>query len=165
MVSTPIGPTVVSEGITNTQSNNVTSHGHTFPVLYTNPLITTSPLEVQPVSLYSEYVNNPYNRQSDEVAVVLDNAEGNEKLSNVNALWEQYLQQKQNLQCQTNLDGNKNVSDTTTQHIENQTDVFRSSNYFDSDTNAIPPGSEILFGAAQGHSQTANIPNITSSGH
>lgn len=149
MVSTPIGATVVAEDTT----NNLTSHGHTFPVLYTNPLITTSPLEVQPVSLYSEYVNNPYNRSGE-----VDNAEGNEKITNVNALWEQYLQQKQNLQCQTNLDGNKNLSETTT-----ETDVFRSSNYFNSDTNAIPPGSEILFGAAQG--QTANIPNITTSGN
>lgn len=167
MVSTPIGSTVVSEDtIKPSKTPDVTSHGHTFPVLYNNPLITTtSPLEVQPVSLYTEYINNPYNSQPSDVTVA-DNAnlDTSVQIPNVNVLWEQYLQQKQNLQCQTSLDGNKNPSETTTQHIENRTDVFRSSNYFNTDTNVIPPGSEILFGTPQGHSQTANIPNITSSG-
>lgn len=37
------------------------NQGHTFPVLYSSPVITTSgPTEVQPVSLYSEYMGNPY---------------------------------------------------------------------------------------------------------
>lgn len=154
MVSTPIGPTVVAED--STKQKTQTSHGQTFPVLYNNPLITTtSPLEVQPVSLYSEYINNPYNRQSPEVAA-LDNAsvEGGAQITNVNVLWEQYLQQKQNLQCQANLGINKSVND------ENRTDnMFKSANYFNTDSNVIPPGSEILFGTTQ----AANIPNITSS--
>lgn len=148
MVSTPIGPTVISE---DKQAPKPTSPGHTFPVLYNNPLITTtSPLEVQPVSLYSEYINNPYNRQSSEIAAS-DNAnvDSSVQLSNVNVLWEQYLQQKQNLQCQASVDGNKNE--------DSRTDMFRSANYFNTDSNVIPPGSEILFG------QAASIPNITSS--
>lgn len=165
MVSTPIGPKVVPEdnNVTKLKTNATNAHGHTFPVLYTNPLITTtSPLEVQPVSLYSEYINNPYNNsQSSETTNLLDNAnnvDGGVQITNVNVLWEQYLQQKQTLQCQGGLvDGNKNLSE------ENRTDMFRSANYFNSDSNVIPPGSEILFGATQPQSVANNIPNITSS--
>lgn len=147
MVSTPIGPNA-------NEDNTQKSPGHTFPVLYQNPLITTtSPLEVQPVSLYSEYISNPYNsRQSPEDNANVDNAV---QISNVNVLWEQYLQQKQNLQCQQgNLDGNKNK--------ENRTDMFKSANYFNQDVSVIPPGSEILFETTT-QEQAANIPNITSS--
>lgn len=162
MVSTPIGPTVVPEEAKQTHSkpNMLTNHNHTFPVLYNNPLITTTtPLEVQPVSLYSEYVNNPYNVQTAEPIAEQASNDNGEQISNVNVLWQQYLQQKQNLQCQTSLDGNRNVSE----HIECRTDVFRSANYFGSDSNVIPPGSEILFGSEQG--QTANIPNVSSAGN
>lgn len=152
MVSTPIGPTVVAE-------DNNKQKPHTFPVLYNNPLITTtSPLEVQPVSLYSEYINNPYNQQQQQQQQTSDNADdgGVQKITNVNVLWEQYLQQKQNLQCQASLDGNKNLNEENS-----RTDnMFRSANYFNNtDSGVIPPGSEILFGGTQ----AANIPNITSS--
>lgn len=45
----------------NILTNVPNNQGHTFPVLYNNPPVTTTPKEVQPISLYSEYMGNPYN--------------------------------------------------------------------------------------------------------
>lgn len=41
---------------------------HTFPVLYNSPTVipSTTATEVQPMSLYSEYIGNPYNIQNTE---------------------------------------------------------------------------------------------------
>lgn len=145
MVSTPIGPSIIQENTSNTSTT------HTFPILYNNPFITTtSPLEVQPVSLYSEYIDNPYNVQSTNA-----NESESKLAADTNALWAQYLYQKQVLQCQNNYDANKNPPENIQQHIDSgSTEVFRSSNYFGTDSNVIPPGSEILFG----NSQNINIP-------
>ncbi|RZC32907.1 Sec7 domain containing protein [Asbolus verrucosus] len=100
---------------------------HTFPVLYNSPVITTAaPTEIQPVSIYAEYMGNPYNitegaKDIDENAIHL-------------------------------LDVNKNNDLVEEDNPNNNTNVFQSSNYFSTDSGPdfIPPGSEILFGTEQG---------------
>jgi hypothetical protein len=98
---------------------------HTFPVLYNGP-----------VSLYSEYVGNPYNNVTEGPKEVDENS--------------------------TNLDVNKNNDLVEGDSPNNNTNVFQSSNYFSSDagTDLIPPGSEILFGTEQGN---FTIPTSTNS--
>ncbi|KAJ3644551.1 hypothetical protein Zmor_022276 [Zophobas morio] len=124
MVSTPIAPTpqnvppppppflqpTLQPGMPYLYSKN---QSHTFPVLYNSP-----------VSLYSEYVGNPYNnveapKEVDENSVNM-------------------------------LDVNKN-NDLVDDGPNNNTNVFQSSNYFNATpgTDFIPPGSEILFGTEQ----------------
>ncbi|XP_066139607.1 Golgi-specific brefeldin A-resistance guanine nucleotide exchange factor 1 [Euwallacea fornicatus] len=48
---------------------------HTFPVLYNSPTVipSTTATEVQPVSLYAEYVGNPYNLQNVDMVQRVDN--------------------------------------------------------------------------------------------
>ncbi|XP_044272751.1 Golgi-specific brefeldin A-resistance guanine nucleotide exchange factor 1 [Tribolium madens] len=89
------------------------NQSHTFPVLYNSP-----------VSLYSEYVGNPYNNATTE----------EENAPNL-------------------LDVNKNNDLVESDAPNNNTNVFQSSNYFSSDSGGdfIPPGSEILFGTEQGN--------------
>lgn len=163
-------PTLQPQFVPNILGNQP-NQTHTFPVLYNNPLITTtSPLEVQPVSLYSEYIDNPYNAVTSLEANNSDNANISEQtapVADVNALWAQYLYQKQNLQYQSDLDSNKNVNESSVQHIDNKlkSDVFKSSNYFSMEAGAIPPGSEILFGAGQASANIPSFPNVTSSGN
>lgn len=145
MVSTPIG----------SSPTEPTPTSHTFPVLCGNPLITTTtPLEVQPVSLYSEYIDNPYNVHASQSREDLSVLDGKPPVD-ASALWAQYLYQKHELQCQNKMDANRNTNE---QHMNTaSTDMFKSSNYFSIEANAIPPGSEILFGNGQG----ANIPVFT----
>lgn len=181
MVSTPIGPSVPESSINTSTSTSPTAPNiqqyqnlgnilgnsaytqppHTFPILYNNSFITSTPMEVQPVSLYTEYIDNPYNLTSTEpkVAPVTVTTPESNLAADTNALWAQYLQQKQILQCQSNLDTNKNKANESASN----TDVFRSSNYFNTESNAIPPGSEILFGSGQNATQTANIPIFSNS--
>lgn len=193
MVSTPIGPSAVPETCTsitaptqqyqnlgNILGNPPYTQTHTFPILYNNSFITSTPMEVQPVSLYTEYIDNPYNlalKETKTAAATVMTPESNTAstvttpesniAADTNALWAQYLQQKQILQCQNSLDTNKNMQNKSNETVGHNADVFRSSNYFNNETNSIPPGSEILFGNGQ---QTTNIPmfsnaNINSSGN
>lgn len=91
------------------------NQSHTFPVLYNTP-----------VSIYSEYVENPYNNVSEEV--------------------------KEEENTQNLLDVNKNTDLVDSDTPNNNTNVFQSSNYFSTDSgDFIPPGSEILFGTEQGN--------------
>lgn len=187
MVSTPIGPSVTTETGTSAATPNTQQYQnlgnilgnppytqtHTFPILYNNSFITSTPMEVQPVSLYTEYIDNPYNLASKETKTVPVTPETPENniAADTNTLWAQYLQQKQLLQCQSNLDTNKNMQNKNNESVVNSnTDVFRSSNYFNQDTNSIPPGSEILFGSGQNPTQATNIPifsnaNVNSTGN
>lgn len=133
---------------------------HTFPVLYNQqPVVpaTTPPTEVQPMSLYAEYMGNPYNVTPVE----------NFRLENENKVGEVGNQtnetQPPSIPTDTsNLTSNDNdVGRTVTNNnnadfdrVANNNGVaasyFQSSNYFSSQIDAtIPPGSEILY-ATQG---------------
>lgn len=109
---------------------------HTFPVLYNSPTIPlTTTTEVQPVSLYAEYIGNPYNNVNDGKT---DN-ENDDLNKNTDEMVE-----------------NNNTASTTT-----TTNFFQSSNYFNIDANvsdSIPVGSEILFGVEQRQTNIKNIP-------
>lgn len=91
------------------------SQGHTFPVLYSTPPISTS-TDIQPVSLYAEYMGNPYNNfitpqaQNDRISPAESN---NPPQSNVSE---------------------SNVFQSSNYFSNVSTQMF------------IPPGSEILFG-------------------
>lgn len=141
---------------------------HTFPVLYNSPVpATATPTEVQPVSLYAEYMGNPYNVPSPDVYNLGGKGEVNvENASPANA----------NVECEpvsvTNidLDLNKNNSQPSGAVVKNNntTNFFQSSNYFGNATAAscIPVGSEILFGVEQcnvSSIQGINIPITTES--
>lgn len=138
MVSTPIGSTppppptfynqpTLQPGIPYLYTE---SQNHTFPVLYNKTAvgINTIPItEVQqqsPPSLFSDYIDNPYN---------LPESMKEDEESSANAV-----------------DVNKNNDLVVERDVpNNNTNVFQSSNYFNSDftSEIIPPGSEILFGA------------------
>lgn len=142
-----------------TNSSSITTppnYGHTFPVLYSNnsPVITTaSPTEVQPVSLYTDYVNNPYNNNNETGPVIsIPNIDDEEAI-------EQQEQQSDPLLLLNSNNNNCNVgtvvvsTDESTASIINNTNnnFFQSANYFRTDTSANNtnfPGSEILFGTA-----------------
>ncbi|XP_045476199.1 Golgi-specific brefeldin A-resistance guanine nucleotide exchange factor 1 [Harmonia axyridis] len=132
---------------------------HTFPVLYNQqPVVpaTTPPTEVQPMSLYAEYMGNPYNVTPVE----------NFRLENENKVGEVGNQtnetQPPSIPTDTsNLTSNDNDVGRTVNNnnadfdrVANNNGVaasyFQSSNYFSSQIDAtIPPGSEILY-ATQG---------------
>lgn len=127
MVSTPIGSPGPRQSPFQTVPNLLTSvpnsHGHTFPVLFNQPPQYVQH-EVQPTSLYSEYVQNPYNN-GNGVNFVYSNVTGPNE-------------------SPTHLDANRNNG-------EDKRSVFQSSNYFYGGQQAfIPPGSEILFGSDGG---------------
>ncbi|KAK9887809.1 hypothetical protein WA026_000124 [Henosepilachna vigintioctopunctata] len=126
---------------------------HTFPVLYNQqPIVpaTTPPTEVQPLSLYAEYMGNPYN---------ITPAENYRHIENDN----QYDESKQNTVLDTSGMSNDNDVCRSINTVENNnpefermsnnnsvsTSYFQSSNYFGNQVNNsnIPPGSEILYGA------------------
>ncbi|XP_022900368.2 Golgi-specific brefeldin A-resistance guanine nucleotide exchange factor 1 [Onthophagus taurus] len=126
MVSTPIGPPETQQTTSNQQSPiklnqiNITSipnsQGHTFPILYNSQ-------EVQPSSLYTEYIQNPYNLN-------LQANDNNFMYGNVGTV---------------NLVQNQ---DPTNQSQISNENVFQSANYFCKDPQQqgfIPPGSEILY--------------------
>lgn len=140
---------------------------HTFPVLYNSPVpATTTPTEVQPVSLYAEYLGNPYNVPTPDVYNLERKGEVNAENSPSNANVESQSVPVTNI----NLDLNKNNSQTSGAVVKNNnsTNFFQSSNYFGNSTAAgcIPVGSEILFGVEQCHvggMQGINIPITTES--
>lgn len=168
MVSTPIGaPTYTETYMPNTQASitsppsntqptapqyvpnllvNTSSQGHTFPVLYNNTYADT-----QPVSLYSEYIGNPYNFEQTETVNTLVNDVSptitqNDYASNSNPETE---------------DSNSNpVIQSTCETTE--TNIFQSANYFCStnESEFIPPGSEILFTPEQKSQINCNIPVV-----
>lgn len=149
---------------------------HTFPVLYNSPVPATAvPTEVQPVSLYAEYMGNPYNVPSPDVY----NLGGKNEVSVENP-----PAAKANVECESNaataassvsvtninLDLNKNNNHPSGAVVKSNytTNFFQSSNYFGNSTAAscIPAGSEILFGVEQCNVsgiQGINIPITTES--
>lgn len=117
---------------------------HSFPILYNGPFppSTSTTSEVQPVSLYSEYLGNPYNSvTSTEQSVVKENAD------NANSNLDDG---QQFVSTNTEINRNSNINNSTNNITENNnsTIFFQSSNYFSnvSNTNFIPVGSEVLFG-------------------
>lgn len=191
MVSTPIGApnspekiihyspkftantNVERETITISSQSTINQAPNNYPMLYTTPQ-----LDATPISLYSEFIGNPYNlpnnfygshspqpvllyqtqnqnsnpnpnQPSDacsENAVVIETTTDNtENTDNDNSTIENSLQPEQR----------------TESFYDNQqtANIFQSSNYFYTDpnqTNNIPPGSEILFGADKSASN-ANV--------
>lgn len=70
------GISIYQQPCINYTTNNIytpSTQGHTFPVLFNTPQITTQTDVQQPPSLYSEYIGNPYNNftQQDNIS---DNA-------------------------------------------------------------------------------------------
>lgn len=117
---------------------------HSFPILYNGPFPPSSSTtsEVQPVSLYSEYLGNPYNSVTNT-----EQNEAKEGEDNANSIPDE----SQQISCpNTDINRNSNSSNSTNNVSENNnsTIMFQSSNYFSnvSNTNFIPAGSEVLFG-------------------
>lgn len=122
--------------------------GHSFPILYNGPFppSTSTTTEVQPVSLYSEYLGNPYNtpgtrNTATEPSVVKETVE-------ITALHSNSGPNESHPFVNSNIDLNSNSNNSTSIENNNSTIYFQSSNYFNnvSNTNFIPVGSEILFG-------------------
>ncbi|KAJ8926524.1 hypothetical protein NQ314_021126 [Rhamnusium bicolor] len=147
---------------------------HTFPVLYNSPMIpSTTTTEIQPVSLYAEYMGNPYNVPTPDVYNLETQNEVNVEnvsVSNSNLECESHSIVKDivsDVITNVNLDVNKNNSQASCEVIQNNnpTNFFQSSNYFSNTSTAsyIPVGSEILFGIEQNNSniQGINIPITT----
>lgn len=112
---------------------------HSFPILYSGPFptSTTTTTEVQPVSLYSEYLGNPYNTPPVPKA--------NVEMGNVT---ESDTQNQSELNL-SNSDINKNNSSSTSVIDNNNSTIFfQSSNYFNNtpNSNFSPSGSDLLFG-------------------
>lgn len=162
----------------NLLTNVPTNQGHTFPVLYNNPSITTSPTEVQPISLYSEYMGNPYNVGVPPTQPVVTNDNFNSTQSSLESFIQQQInnspvriqQQPANVNVENTIpinlgnDVNKNQNFESNQPAANITqpsNFFQSSNYFSMNTNQgfIPPGSEMLFGGND--NMGLNIPTVT----
>lgn len=135
-------------------SNLFPSHtSHSFPILYNGPFPPSSSTttEVQPVSLYSEYLGNPYNTMSvhntPAETTVSEADTAHNAVPNPNS-GPSDLHQLIN----STIDINKNSSHITSSSnvIENNnsTIFFQSSNYFNNvpNSNIMPAGSEILFG-------------------
>lgn len=130
---------------------------HTFPVLYNSPMVipSTTTTEVQPMSLYAEYIGNPYNIPSPDVY----------KLDVSSELLAENVESKfPSEESNFNVDLNKNTS-IEEKRNNNPANFFQSSNYFSnaSAPNLIPAGSEILFGVEQANInlQNVNIPITT----
>lgn len=167
MVSTPIGaPNIpadnsyaqynvnVSTAVVSSQSP-LANQTHSFPVLYTNsPMgtsLTTIPSDAtpSPISLYSEYIGNPYTLPNNAFSIygmqpllVYQNQQEEQKEENVS------VNSAEAALSDTQLtDGEINQLEKNSGHCA-ATNIFQSSNYFYTDTSAsnIPVGSEILFG-------------------
>ncbi|KAJ8916109.1 hypothetical protein NQ315_004476 [Exocentrus adspersus] len=149
---------------------------HTFPVLYNSPVPATStPTEVQPVSLYAEYMGNPYNSPSPDVIDHGINSDVNIQsipVATTSEGGEPYATSIGSVPATNiNLDLNKNNSQpgAVIGKNNNPTNFFQSSNYFSNSSapNFIPVGSEILFGVEQSNLtsnvQGKNIPITTES--
>lgn len=131
---------------------------HTFPVLYNQqPVVpaTTPPTEVQPTSLYAEYMGNPYN------VTPAENFNGSEQENGMNQHNSEERQPETTSdRCITSNLNDNDVGSTGRVGMDNNnvnidrvannngvaTSYFQSSNYFNSQVEtSIPPGSEILY--------------------
>lgn len=127
---------------------------HSFPILYNGPFppSTSTTTEVQPVSLYSEYLGNPYNTMSvqntpTETGSLTEAEPVNSVVPNSNS-GPNDLHQLINSTIDINKNSSHNTSSSNVIENNNSTIFFQSSNYFNSvpNSNIIPVGSEILFG-------------------
>ncbi|KAB0793293.1 hypothetical protein PPYR_12913 [Photinus pyralis] len=127
---------------------NSSNEGHTFPVLY-NKSFTES----QPVSLYSQYIDNPYNCPPPQNTTATDNDNStvtqNDTTTDTNS---------KNIAEDNNSNYESNISEIQPNNI------FQSANYFCSGSEFIPPGSEILFASEQKNQSSLlnNVPIISS---
>lgn len=116
---------------------------HTFPVLYNAPQLQET--DVQPLSLYSEYVDNPYNMSTLVAQVPTVETQSTDVINRNSVNFEGVSAEDYN------------------------TNMFQSSSYFASDSSAdfIPSGSEMLFACdkterrAPGVCDSANIPFVS----
>lgn len=139
---------------------------HTFPVLYNQqPVVpaTTPPTEVQPMSLYAEYMGNPYNVTPAENFKSL---EREKQVTHQNPDAQQRVDELEQITvsetCQTSKVNDNDIGKTVRMRVDNNNpdfegatnnngvtaSYFQSSNYFSSQIgkSSIPPGSEILYG-------------------
>lgn len=136
---------------------------HTFPVLYNAPTVipSTTATEVQPLSLYAEYMGNPYNIQtnerdgqpiqrSSEEAITLQNSSNIEPVSSQNHEMPILVG---TVSQETVMSTTQSVGFDSDIHMQ-PTNFFQSSNYFDTTSN-IPAGSEILFGVNKNYVDNA----------
>lgn len=149
--ATPLPPYQPYTFAKNILTNVPNTQGHTFPVLYSAPVqFVTSTSDVQPSSLYTEYMQNPYNfgelPLKTTANVIEDANQSTEEVVNNSS----------------QLDLNKNPE---AEGKDDQQNMFQSSNYFCNDQNLVPPpGMEFLYGAEQKNSligQNVNIPIST----
>ncbi|KAK9718628.1 Guanine nucleotide exchange factor in Golgi transport N-terminal [Popillia japonica] len=154
----------------NILTNVPNTQGHTFPVLYSSPLQFVTASEVQPASLYSDYMQNPYNFNSIQSMgdvpvrstqnIVL--SENQLNVQNVNIILPSAGGVTQDLTSNSSVDLNKNLDADSKDEQQN---IFQSSNYFCNDQNIVaPPGMEFLYGSEQRKlsiGQNVNIPIST----
>ncbi|KAI4455886.1 guanyl-nucleotide exchange factor [Holotrichia oblita] len=155
----------------NILTNVPNTQGHTFPVLYSSPLQFVTTSEVQPASLYSDYMQNPYNFnniQPGEVPIrstpniVLSDNQLNVQNVNIVQNIVSTTGETQDLTNNASVDLNKNLD---TDNKDEHQNIFQSSNYFCNDQNIVaPPGMEFLYGSEQRKlsiGQNVNIPIST----
>ncbi|XP_050302323.1 Golgi-specific brefeldin A-resistance guanine nucleotide exchange factor 1 [Anthonomus grandis grandis] len=140
--------------VNNTSGISSQAQQHSFPVLYNSPTIipNTTATEVQPLSLYAEYVGNPYNIQSDNMPRPQDVTEPSTENHFVSSSHSEIIPAKEDLISASSpdvitIDSNVTKVSVTEQAVDNSTNYFQSSNYFSSGGNGLMPvGSEILYG-------------------
>ncbi|KAL1494184.1 hypothetical protein ABEB36_009823 [Hypothenemus hampei] len=134
---------------------------HSFPVLYNSPTVipSTTTTEVQPLSLYAEYVGNPYNPQRNDNLALSQvnpteisnlsspNTNNNEEMKeNVPSISDSYRKSdsqstdKNSLVMSSEQSSNMAIPSSSA-------NFFQSANYFSNNEGTfLPQGSEILFG-------------------
>ncbi|KAK5641442.1 hypothetical protein RI129_009989 [Pyrocoelia pectoralis] len=144
---------------------NSSTEGHTFPVLYNKNFA-----EPQPISLYSEYLDNQYNYQPTKTTDFVENDHGTLAQSDYNINVTQTIKNEDLVNAKNIIeDSNFNYENNTVcdNEIQAKSDanIFQSSNYFCSGSEFIPPGSEILFASEQKNQNSllsnCNIPLIS----
>ncbi|KRT85266.1 hypothetical protein AMK59_2713, partial [Oryctes borbonicus] len=146
-ITTAVSPPSYQSSTTfgqNILTNIPNAQGHTFPVLYgTSMQFISSTSDLQPASLYNEYMQNPYNFNNVQSGDVPVTRTSNIILSD-NSLNVQTINDTQNVVVATNvtqevtntssIDLNKNVDNETRDEQQN---IFQSSNYFSNEQNVV----------------------------
>ncbi|XP_076275076.1 sec7 domain-containing protein garz isoform X2 [Rhynchophorus ferrugineus] len=150
----PYMPNLLTNVVSSPSQVSVEADQHTFPILYNTPTVipSTTTTEVQPLSLYADYMGNPYNahgsNRDDKIPSLVK-----EEPINQNTAATTISKQTEEEITVSETDGMSVVANSNQFNrtmIENDgiaqpTAFFQSSNYFNA-TSFIPEGSEILFG-------------------
>lgn len=149
---------------------------HSFPVLYNSPTVIprTTATEVQPLSLYAEYIGNPYNVHNAER---IDNSSATTQETHhaPSTLDKPSLIQAPTPDDPSSVLPNLTSSTTPTNHFVQDTgtnviaaapsdsmNFFQSSNYFSAaGVGFVPAGSEILFGVEKS-AESSSLPESQS---